>query len=137
VGSLNDMSLIANASHLFDFPTVAFALSANTRYWIGISTVNNSNAAWEIEFVSGAVPPGDVGVTGEFIDDTNTISPVDFTAGSTKFREAFQMQVTLSPTAGSVPEPSAFLFGAAGLASISLLAWRRRRRVGRHAFTAG
>ena len=28
VGSLNDMSLIANASHLFDFPTAAFALSA-------------------------------------------------------------------------------------------------------------
>jgi hypothetical protein len=125
IGSLSDSSLIANTNHVYDFPTAAFALAPNTRYWVGLSTTSGtggSNVNWDIEGVSGAVPPGDVGVTGEFIDVAGVVSPDDFGG----FRQALQMQVTVSPTVqSSVPEPSAFLLGAAGLLALAVQFSRR------------
>jgi MYXO-CTERM domain-containing protein len=127
VGTFTDTSLIAGSAHLFDFATAAFALTQNTRYWIGLSTTNGSSAGWDEEFASPTVPAGDVGVTGQFKDDTGVISPVDTTPGGTLFRQAFQMQVTVSPTStGTTPEPSSMVLGGAGLAGLALLGLRRR-----------
>jgi len=125
IGTLPDSSLVPNSNTLFDFPTAAFALSANTRYWIEVSTTNGSDANWDLEAVFAPLPPGDIGVAGEFHDDTGVVSPDDRNIGSTPFREAFQMQVTVSATTSGVPEPSAFLLGGVGLLTLAALHWRR------------
>jgi hypothetical protein len=72
IGSLSDSSLTANCDCIYDFPVLPFALTANTRYWIGLSTSNGSSANWAIEgpFLGR---PLDVGVTGEFIDDSGNV----------------------------------------------------------------
>lgn len=112
IGSLSDSSIITNCNCLYDFPTAPFALSANTRYWIGLSTSNGSAENWVIEgpFLG---QPNDVGVTGEFIDDTGVVSG--------DRGEAFEMKVTVSPTVTTgVPEPSAFLLFATALVVLML-----------------
>jgi hypothetical protein len=58
------------------------------------------------------VHPGDIGVTGEFIDDSATVS--------SDSGEAFQMQVTVGAGGASTPEPSSLLLGAAGLIALAL-----------------
>jgi hypothetical protein len=47
LGTLSDSSLTLNVGGTFDFPvSPGFALAANTRYWIGLSTANNSLSGW-------------------------------------------------------------------------------------------
>jgi PEP-CTERM motif-containing protein len=125
IGMKIDNTLTANCSCTYDFPTTAFALSANTRYWIGLKTSTGSAVDWDSEFVSGAVPPGDIGVAGQFRDDTGTVSPDDFNG----FRQAFQMEVTVSPTVttSGVPEPSTLVLGAAGLLALMIVRRQTRR----------
>jgi hypothetical protein len=124
IGSKVDNTLTISCNCIYDFPTAPFALSANTRYWIGLSTTDGSGVDWSIEggFVT---PPGDVGVAGEFHDDTGIVGP-DYSGSG--FLEAFQMVVTDSPTTTSgVPEPSTLVLGAAGLLSLIVLRRRTKR----------
>jgi hypothetical protein len=115
IGSMNDSALTPSCNCIYDFPTAAFALSPSTRYWIGLSTVNGSDVTWSIEGPFQG-HPGDIGVTGEFIDDSGTVSA--------DTGEAFQMTVSVSSTTSSVPEPSAFLLVAIGLASLAIRGFR-------------
>lgn len=119
LGTLSDMSLTSSCNCIYDFVVTPFALSASTRYWIGLTETGASNANWEIEggFVT---PPGDIEALTEFHDDTGTVGP-DVSGGG--FLEAFQMQVTVSPTVvvSGAPEPSTLLFGGAGLVVLGLV----------------
>jgi hypothetical protein len=116
IASMSDSSLTASCACVYDFPTAAFALSANTRYWIGLSTSNGATVNWQIEGPFQG-HPGDIGVTGEFTDDTGVVSSDN--------GEAFQMQVTVGAGGASVPEPATFLLGGAGLLGLAFL--RRRQ----------
>lgn len=119
LGSLNDMSLTLNCNCVYDFAVTPFALSASTRYWIGLTENGASSVNWDIEggFVT---PAGDIEALTEFHDDTGIVGP-DVSGGG--FLEAFQMQVTVSPTVvvSGAPEPSTLLLGGAGLIALRLL----------------
>lgn len=125
IGSLSDSSLIANCNCIYDFPVLPFALTANTRYWIALSSSNNSTANWSLEgpFLG---QPLDVGVTGEFIGDSGNVMG--------DHGEAFQMKVTVAATTvpSGVPEPSAALLFATGLGALLLgLRWSSSARKSR------
>ena len=106
IGSMSDSALTTGCACIYDFPVAAFALSANTRYWIGLSTSNGSGVNWQIEGPFQG-HPSDIGVTGEFVDDTGVVTSDN--------GEAFQMQVTVGAGGAGVPEPATFLLGGAGL----------------------
>ncbi len=111
VGTLSDSLLPGSGIQTYDFP-VPIALAASTRYWIGISTANGSDAIWQLAFFNGS----DVGVTGQFVDDTGVVS--------SDTSEVFLMKLTTG-TASSVPEPSTLLLGALGLLVLApLRAWQ-------------
>ena len=113
IGSMSDSALIGSGNHVYDLPVAtSIALSANTRYWIGLSTANASGVDWSIEGPFQG-HPGDTGVTGEFIDDTGVVSSDN--------GEAFQMQITSGASAPSIPEPATFLLSGAGLISTGIL----------------
>jgi hypothetical protein len=117
IGSMSDSALTTSCACVYDFPIAAFALSANTRYWIGLSTSNGAGVNWQIEGPFQG-HPSDIGVTGEFIDDTGSVSSDN--------GEAFQMQITVGAGGAGVPEPANFLLGGAGLLGLFLL--RRQKQ---------
>lgn len=112
VGTLLDSALPGSGSSTFDFP-VSIALAASTRYWIGLSTTNGSDASWELALSS----VGDTGVSGQFIDDTGIV-------GNTNF-DAFAMQVSETALVTGTPEPATCVLGLSGLLAVAFL--RRRQ----------
>lgn len=86
-------------------------LSANTRYWIGVSS-GNSNAFW-----SYSLDTSGTGVATEY-----SISP--FGVFPNDAQGAYQMAVT-----GAVPEPSTWAMMIIGFAGVGFAAYRRKRKV--------
>src|SRR5581483_4195163 len=115
LGTLTDNSVPGSGFTIEDFSFSPISLSANTRYWIGISSSNGSLAEWSLGFGPTA---GDVGVAGEFTDDSGSVSSTAFPGSHTL---AFQMQVMDGP---ATPEPSTIVLGLSGL--VLLAAWKRR-----------
>jgi hypothetical protein len=89
----------------------AINLSANTRYWIGLSSTD-SNALWYYSFdFSGT------GVGGEFFFNSAGVFPNDPNGG-------YQMLISGTET----PLPAALPLFAGGGGVLGLLAWRRKRK---------
>jgi hypothetical protein len=111
IGSLNDNELSGTLS-VVDFPLASpYTLSANTRYWLVLTSTNNSIAEW-----SWSADKDALGVEGEY-----------FGNGSGSDKEVYsniygpyQMQISDIPL-----PPSLLLFGS-GLAGIGLLRLRKR-----------
>jgi hypothetical protein len=114
VGTLLDSALPGSGVSTFDFP-VSIALLASTRYWIGITTANASDASWELTREPGcSASVSDTGVSGQFKDDTGTVSNTNF--------DAFAMQVSETATVvGGVPEPATLSMCVAGLLALGFL----------------
>lgn len=90
--------------------TTSYALDASTRYWIELSSSDNSGIGWEYtDDTSGT------GVAGEYFYVDGGVFPTS--------DRPFQMDVEASP----VPEPPALLLLGTGL--LGLLALKLRRRL--------
>jgi len=93
------------------FPSLTLLLSP-LRYWVGISSVDDSSAAWSMaKDISGA------GVLNEYYGDTADGYYANNYSG---YPYAFRMDVA----GADAPEPSTILLGAFGLALLA--AYRRR-----------
>jgi hypothetical protein len=111
IATVSDSSLALSAA-VYDFSVANYALSANTRYWIGLVGTSTSSH-WE----GTPVQAGDTGTSTEFIQQTTgVVYPSD-----TNF--AYMMTVTAVTAQSGVPEPSTGLLLGAGLAA----AWCARR----------
>lgn len=94
LGTLADTSLPTSQQYQnFDFPlNQPYTLSPNTRYWIGIATTSDSEAAWAYtDNTSG------VGVGTEFLEYAGKVYPSN--------GDAYQMQITTA-TPPSTPAPT-------------------------------
>jgi len=103
-------SALANYSLSFSTP---YNLAANTRFWLGLSTSNGSNAEWAYSRDQTAV-----GVTNEYLANyggTGSIRVSDNTYGP------YQMRIS------GVPEPATVALMGLGIAGIGY----QRRRVPR------
>lgn len=77
--------------------SVSYSLSADTRYWIGISSTDGS-VYWSYE-----ADDSGIGVAGEFYDNQGGVVAPNSTG-------AYQMELV----AGTVPEPSSWAMRAIG-----------------------
>jgi hypothetical protein len=110
IGTLSD-SLLSTSASVFDFPVTPITLTANTRYWIQISTDPSTAVWWWSSDTSG------IGVAGEFFSNANGVWPND--------DGPYQMQVSGNST---VPEPGAIIvWSLLGALGITLGWWRRRK----------
>ena len=107
LGSISD-TLLSDTPATYDIPLTAFpVLTADTRYWIGLS--GDTMAQWSYESDDSGI-----GVSGEFFDNQTGVSSDSI--------GPYQMQVTVTET---TPEPaSIFLF----LTGAAILALFRRAR---------
>jgi hypothetical protein len=114
IGTINDSSLSSTLG-VVDLAT-SFSLAANTRYWIELSTSNNSSAQW-----SWSNDTSGVGVANEFFFNEHGAAP--------NSNGPYQMEVTAQTATTGVPEPSTLTL--LGIGSLSLLGygWRRRKQV--------
>jgi len=113
LGTIADASLGTTTSD-YDFSLANPLALAPGRYWVGISSVDDSSAAWSMaKDISGA------GVLNEYYGDTADGYYANNYSG---YPYAFRMDVA----GADAPEPSTILLGAFGLA---LLAAYRRRAV--------
>lgn len=103
IGSLSDSSLTSSLS-VFDFSLgLSYALAANTRYWIVVSSTDSS-AQWGWSLDNSAL-----GVAGEYFSNVNGVFPN--TDGP------YQMQ--LGSGGSTVPEPGTMLLLGLGLALLA------------------
>ena len=107
VGVVNDTSLTATAAIVDVLPGAPISLAANTRYWIGLSTSDNSTAQWVFTSSSAGL-----GVSGQFFSNSSGTHGVS--------DGPYQMAV--------VPEPSVGALAFAAVACAGVSAWWRRSR---------
>jgi len=118
IGTLPDSSLPTSSSGgAVDFPlATAYPLAANTRYWIGLTSSNDSVADWlETNVTTGT------GVAGEFLFADDGVMP------NNPETEPFIMQVDNgSPSISPTPAPPTLVLGLLGIACLGLYFARRR-----------
>jgi len=108
IATVQDSSLTNSlGTYLFDLPQ-AQLLDPNTRYWIGLSSTDNSVANW-----SWTVDTSGIGVSGEYFANVNGVF--------TNNNGAYQMQIT----GDVVPEPGTLLTMGTGV--VGLLGVLRRK----------
>lgn len=106
----------ATAATLTPLPGYAYiSLSPNTRYWIELSSADNSSVNWSYSYDTTGV-----GVAGEYFANTNGVFAN--TGGP------YQMQVSY---AEAVPEPAAWSLMLVGFGGLGALVRRRSARAAR------
>lgn len=122
IAGLKDTMLDDHAD-VFDIPIASVLLAANTRYWIELSSTDPNAPLWSL----GTPTANDA---GQYTDDTGTIGPdgTSYPFPGPGFNFAFQMEVSGTPAASSVPEPIAVLPCAASLGALMFLRCRRQSR---------
>lgn len=110
-GNFNDIDL-PNDPNVVNFSFAPIALAANSRYWISLGSVGDSELIWHFSFDL----IGTTGVAGEFWK--NAVGDGSNVDG------AYLMQISSS----EVPLPAALPLFATILAGGGLIAWRRKRK---------
>ena len=108
IGVLNDSALTSTLSVYGFTLSTPYALAANTRYWLGVSSGDGSSANWGWSLDQSAT-----GVAGEYFANSNGV----FSSVNGPY------QMALSDIA-QVPVPGALLLFAPGLAGLAAI--RRR-----------
>jgi hypothetical protein len=117
LGSISDSSLTEFPGGVHDVSGFApIGLSANTRYWIELSS-SNSYSMWDF-----SPDTSGTGVANEFF--ANQLGVFANATG-----EPYQMQVNTM----AIPEPSTFALGIAGLGTVLAFRWRVVRQTKRQA----
>lgn len=111
IGTWSDGSL-SDIPAVIDFPTT-YNLAAHTRYWVQVSTSDESSAEWLFSFDTSGP-----GVANEFTANANGVVP--------NSEGPYQMEVIAVPTV-STPEPSSLTFLFLGSLGLLGYGWRRRR----------
>jgi len=110
IGALNDTALPSSPTLLdFNPATSSSILTANTRYWIHVSSASDTQALW-----SYSADDQGSGVAGEYF--ANDAGVFDVTYGP------YMMRVTVT----AVPEPST-VAAAAAIALLGIGVWRKAR----------
>jgi hypothetical protein len=116
-GAVIASTVVADNDLPDDFLTVDFKLSAslaaNTRYWIQLSSTDDSSAAWAY-----ATDTSGLGVAGEYYDCPSC-------GGVTPNDEPYQMAI-LGDVAGAVPEPASWAMMLIGLFGLGTVLRARR-----------
>ena len=120
LGTLLDNAIPSGAFTVVDYSFAGIALLANTRYWIGMSSANQSNVLWAIE--DPLNNPGDIGVAGEYVSDSGVVS----LSTSPATQEAFKMQVNGTNIVSGAPEPGTIALMLTGLLAMGLRLRLRR-----------
>jgi hypothetical protein len=107
VATVQDGSLTDSLQDYFFNLSQAQALAPNTRYWIGLSSTDSSNANW-----SWTVDTSGIGVSGEYFANVNGVFTND--------NGAYQMQIS-----GDVPEPATLVTLGTGFVGV-LCSLRRK-----------
>jgi PEP-CTERM motif len=107
IATVQDSSLTDSLQNYFFLLAQPQVLSANTRYWISLSSTDNSVANW-----SWTVDTSGVGVSGEYFANVNGVFTND--------NGAYQMQIS-----GNVPEPATLV--TLGTGFLGILSTLRRK----------
>ena len=113
IGTLNDSALMS--SNYFNFALASpYTLAPNTRYWIELSTANNSGAYW-----AWSLDQTGIGVAGEYFN--NSLGTFANANG------AYQMALSgTTPVPTPAPEPATMLLLVPGL--VGLIGFRRKSK---------
>ena len=108
IGTLADTSLPTSQQYQnFDFPlSQPYALSPNTRYWIGLSTTSASEAAWAYTNNTSGV-----GVATEYLYYNGKVYPSN--------GDAYQLQVTSATPTTAAPTVTSVVDQAAGTTNLT------------------
>lgn len=120
LGTFNDSDLSLTAA-IYDISVNSYALAANTRYWIELSSVPNSVSTVEWNYASSAAGTG---VSSEYWAYTPS-ETITVAANSDAPPGPYQMSVT---TTTNVPEPGT-LYQVLTAVGVSVFAASRRRLV--------
>jgi hypothetical protein len=116
IGTISDSSIpVGPPGAVFDFPVASFALAANTRYWIQLSTNDGSSAFW-----TWSLDTSGTGVANEFFFNQ--------LGGGVAFPNSdgpYLMQVNGFENA--IPEPSSVALLGVGIGGIVVLNRLRKR----------
>ncbi len=134
LGTFGDSDLSRSVSTIIDLPQIAgIALDPDTRYWIELTTDNNSRAGWNgvgngLDSTTSAygTGPGQWGIGGEgeyfFVGGAEAEGgyPTDVFPNGPGISVPYEMAVS-----GSVPEPSTWAMMLLGFGGVAFLACRR------------
>ncbi len=113
LGTIDDSALSINGSVQDVSGFAPFSLSANTRYWIELTSTDNASSNWNF-----STDTSGVGVANEYFSNQGGVFE-----NSQKF--PYQMQIN---TAGAaVPEPATLTLAAFGLGGVFLISRRVAR----------
>jgi hypothetical protein len=118
IGTISDTQLTSGLGTLS--LTTSYTLAANTRYWVQLSNLNDTNTTASWSWTSDNTG---VGVSGEYRDNPPF-------GGVTGNDLPYQMQVNATPL------PTSWIMMLTGLAGFGLLAAYRRRKNGSAALAA-
>ena len=136
LGTITDSELSRTSSTVIDLPqAVGIALDPDTRYWIELTTDNNSKVGWNgvgnglnSTTTSYGTGPGQWGIGGEgeyfYAGGAEAEGgyPTDVFANGPGLSVPYEMEVS-----GAIPEPSTWAMMLLGFGGVTFLACRRAR----------
>ncbi len=123
IGTLDDTALSSNLQNYTFTLATPYSLAANTRYWIGVTSVGGSIALWWYLDISDSLTG--TGAASEFDDDAG-----DIRANGSGESDTFLLQVTANPAAApppsATPVPPSLTLTLIGVVCLGLYSMRRR-----------
>ena len=125
LGTIADSAMTGSPA-IYSLSGLSQSLAANTRYWIELSTSDQSSAGWwYTDNTTGT------GVLGEYWL-TNYSPGVVPNAGDSNY-DAFPYEMRVFASTSETPLPAALPLFASGLGALGALGWRRKRKAAAHA----
>ena len=118
LGTILDSALTGSPA-IYTLSGLSEPLTANARYWIELSTSDQSSAEWW-----WTTNTTGTGVLGEYWLNNYSGGVIPNAGGSGFIASPYEMRVLAS----TVPLPAALPLFASGLGAMGLLGWRRKRK---------